>query len=218
MKKLVHKFEIFVDKSIPYLLGILLLVIIWEIFFHEFMVKYHTAVQIIDWIIIAFFAIDLGFKYNRMRNFPKFLKSSWLEIIAIFPFFLVFRFFEGIIDILGIGETAIVQTQKVVHVSTEVEKEISVVSKEAEAITKEVSRYGSRSSRFARFLRPISRSIRFFELGDPKIREETEKDIKKAEKAGKLFIKGAEKVPKYVKTALFFEKAGVSYHKKENNK
>jgi len=214
MKKAVHKFEIFVDKSIPYLLGILFLIIIGEIFFHEFMVKYHTFVQIIDWIIIAFFAIDLGFKYNRMRNFPKFLKSSWLEIIAIFPFFLVFRFFEKAIELFGIGESVISQTQKVVHVSTEVEREIGTVSKEAEA----TARYGSRSSRFSRFLRPLARSVRFFELGDPKVRIETKKDIKKAEREGELIIKEAKKVPRYIKTAVFFEKAGVSYHKKENNK
>ncbi len=218
MKKAVHKFEIFVDKSIPYLLGILFLIIIGEIFFHEFMVGYHAFVQIIDWIIIAFFAIDLGFKYNRMRNFPKFLKSSWLEIIAIFPFFLIFRFFERAIELLGIGESVISQTQKVVHVSTEVEREIGTVSRESEAIAKETARYGSRSSRFARFLRPLARSVRFFKLEDPKARKETEKDIKKAEREGEFIIKKAKKIPRYIKTAVFFEKAGVSYHEKENNK
>ncbi len=215
---MVYKFEIFVDKSIPYLLGILLLVIIGEIFFHEFMVENHTAVQVIDWIVVAFFVIDLIFKYRRVRNLPKFLRSSWLEIIAIFPFFLIFRFFEGFVNVLGIGETAISETQKIVHVSTEFEKEIGVASKEADAIAKETGRLSSRTTRFARFLRPLARSVRFFELGDPKIRRETEKDIWKAEKIGESIIKGAEKVPSHIKGAIFFEKGGISYHKRESNK
>ena len=102
MKKLVCKLEIFVDKLIPYLLLLLVLVIIGEIFYNEFMLKYNTIVQILDWFIIFVFVIDLIFKYNRTKDIPKFFRASWIEIIAVFPFFLIFRLFEGFVELLGL--------------------------------------------------------------------------------------------------------------------
>lgn len=197
MKKWLHHIEIIVDKLIPFLLLILLLIIIGELTFHEFMLKYYTLVQILDWIIIFVFVIDLIFKYNRIRDLPKFLKASWLEILAVFPFFLVFRFFEGFLGLFGIGET-VTRTQQVVH-----------VIEGGETIIKE----GGRAERFARFLRPLSRSIRFFKLSNPKTRREARRDLIQAGREVEYFVKEAEEIPGHVKAAVFYEKPGVSHGK-----
>ncbi|MBI2148665.1 hypothetical protein HYU23_03215 [Candidatus Woesearchaeota archaeon] len=232
MKPWLHKIEVFVDKIIPLLLVILLAIIIGEFAFHEFMVKHHIAVEIIDGFIIFIFVLDLVFKYIRIKNFPKFLRASWIEIIAIFPFFLVFRFLEGIIGFFGVGET-VTSTQKVVHVGIEVEKQIVGAVRESEVVAKEVAR----SERFARFLRPVARSIRFSKLGNEDVRKETEKQVKEvvkeAEKGAKEVIKEtgeevkvvtkeveetvkeAEKVPRHIKTALFYEKPKIMEHLNE---
>jgi len=199
MKKWLHNIEVLTDKSIPFLLLILLFVIIGEFAFHEFMLKYKTIVQILDWAIIFVFVADLIFKYNRMRNLPKFLMASWLEILAVFPFFLVFRFFEGLLGLFGIGET-VTRTQQIVHVIEGSEKEITTIIKE-----------GGRTEGLIRFLRPISRSIRFFKLSNPKTRRETRKDLILAGRGAEYFLEEIEEVPSHVKAAVFYEKPGVSH-------
>ena len=230
MKPWLHKIEIFVDKIIPLLLVILLVIIVGEFAFHEFMLKHSLTIEIIDGFIIFIFILDLIFKYLRIRNIPKFLRASWIDIIAIFPFFIVFRLFEGVLGLLGISET-ISSAQKIVHVGVEVEKEVSGVIKESELVAKEASR----SEKLIRFLRPIARSVRFSKVGNEDVREETEKQAKKvvketkkgakvivkeskfivnqAEKEAKATIKEAEtivkdveKVPRHIKAAIFYEK------------
>ena len=225
MKAWFHKIEVIVDKLIPLLLAILLLIIVIEFGFHEFAEKYHTIIEILDWIIVSGFILDLIFKYNRIRNIPKFLRAAWIDILAVFPFFLVFRVLEGFL-VFEASET-LTKGQKIVHVGVELEKEVKVV--------KEVGR----AEHFSKFLRPIARSFRFFKLGNPEVREKVEKDAeeiaKEAEKGEKVVIKGfkkgvkvvgkqvykgtkiveeqvkfgeefvEKKVPRYVKNSLFFE-------------
>src|SRR3989344_6612397 len=140
MKKWIHFVEVFVDKIIPLLLLVLLGILVIEIFFHELAVKYHLYIEIVDYFIILGFILDLIFKYLRIKNIPKFLKSSWLEIIAIFPFFLVFRLFESAaLFFSGAGETAS-SAQKAVHIGIGVEKEVVEVIREGSKITEEVSK------------------------------------------------------------------------------
>ncbi len=225
MKKWLHKIEILVDKLIPPLLVILLLIIVGEIWFHEFMIKNHTYVQIIDWTIVFVFVLDLIFKYIRIRNIPKFLRASWLDILAVFPFFLVFRLFEGLVGLFGIGET-VTQTQRIVHLGVESEKEVVSVIREGEIAAKEAAR----SEKMARFLRPLSRGFRFFKAGDKEVREETKEEFKEVErgvvKEGKVAVKTIkkegedvveeiEKVPRIVKASLFYEKPKIMHHSHE---
>ncbi len=206
MKKWLRYVEIAVDKLIPFLLLALLLIIIGEFAFHEFMLKYHLIVSIIDGFIIFVFILDLIFKYLRIRDFPRFIKASWLEIIAVLPFFLIFRLFESLASLIGISET-VATTQKVVHVGTGIEKEVTIALEE-----------GSRAERLSKFIRPASRSVRFFKLSDPKIRERTKKDIeeveldiRKVEKKAEEVIEEAEEVPTYLKTAFFYEKPNINH-------
>jgi hypothetical protein len=217
MKEWMHKLEVFVDKIIPVLLVVLLAIIIGEFFFHEVALKYQTVIMIFDWFIISIFAIDLTFKYHRSRSFPKFLRASWLDIIAIFPFFLVFRVLEGFLGIFVAGGETLSSAQKVVHVGVELEKSIGGVVKEGEVIAQEASRF----ERFTRFLNPITRSVRFLILGDKEVRDDAKeefvaieklakKETKKVEKDILQLEKEVESVPTRVKAALYYEKPKIT--------
>jgi hypothetical protein len=123
----------------------------------------------------------LTFKYNRVRKIPKFVRTYWLDILAVFPFVLVSRAFEGVCGLFIVGQTIsqFGTTQQVLHEGLEIEKEVSklgealsktakegeTAAKEATRIVKEVEQTGkiarsTRFSRFTRFLRPIQRMLR----------------------------------------------------------
>ena len=142
MKRWLHKIELWVDKIIPYLLVLLFFVIIGEIFFAHEIEPYRVFVSIIDGFIIFIFVIDLIFKYIRIRNFPKFFRSYWLEIIAIFPAFLVLRVVEEFAIILNLEES-IGLSQEVIKVGD-----------------RTIPR-ASRMHYFSRFIRPLARLPRF---------------------------------------------------------
>jgi len=142
MKVWLHKIEHIVDKSIPYLLILLLFVIIGEIFFAHETDPYRMFVSVIDSFIIFVFVIDLIFKYIRIRNFPKFFKNYWLEIIAIFPAFLILRVMEEFVIIVKLEESIGI-SQDVIEVG---DRTIPRVSR---------TRY------FSRFIRPLARFPRF---------------------------------------------------------
>ncbi len=199
MKEWIHKLELIVDKLIPLLLILLLIILTLEFVYHEYAEKYRLYLEIADYFIILVFVVDLGFKYNRIRNMKKFIRESWLDIIAVFPFFLVFRLFEVI---FGISETT-AQIQKVIHIGVNVEKEIGEGAKEASIIAEEASK-ASRAERFTRFLRPLSRSVRFLKFVNKDVRKEAGKRIAEAEST--------------LKAAIFYEKPGISHHHLENIK
>ena len=142
MKVWLHKIEHIVDKSIPYLLILLLFVIIGEIFFSHKIEPYRMFVSVIDSFIIFVFVIDLIFKYIRIRNFPKFFKNYWLEIIAIFPAFLILRVMEEFAIIVKLEESIGI-SQDVIEVG---ERTIPRTNR---------LRY------FSRFIRPLARFPRF---------------------------------------------------------
>ncbi|MEA2036703.1 MAG: ion transporter [Nanoarchaeota archaeon] len=156
MKPGLHKIEVIVDKSIPYLLIALLFIITGELFFHEQLHHYQIWIDAADSFIISVFVFDLVFKYIRIRNIPKFLKSSWLDIIAVFPFFLLFRLFEEIGLLFSLGER-IAEAQPIFHESVEIEKEASKIIRESEKLGKV-----SRAKIVSRFIRPLARVPRFF--------------------------------------------------------
>jgi len=162
MKRWIHKIEKVVDHIIPYMLLLLLVIIILEIFFKEFVEHHHLHPYILvaDYIVIAVFVADLIFKWIRIRNVPKFLKRCWLDILAVFPFFLFFRAFEAMAGVgAGLTETSSA-IQKVLHEGVEIEKEGAKV---LEVIEKEGARAGkvTRSARFTKFFRIGTRMPRF---------------------------------------------------------
>ena len=167
MKRWLHKIEVIVDKAIPPCLILLLVLIVMELGFPEFVEQHHLhlPIAIADYIIIAIFVVDLVFKYVRTRYIPRFLRKYWLDILAVFPFFLVFRVFELAAGIFSTAVSEGAQTvQAILHEGLELEKEGARVVREAEKLSKEASRVArlGRSARFMRFLRPLTRIPRFF--------------------------------------------------------
>ena len=155
MNRLLRKLELFTDEAIPYALIALAIVIVIEFFFEEIAHKFELTLLIIDNLVVLLFVIDLIYKYVRIKPFSKFLKHSWLDIIAIFPFVLVFRFVEFMIDLVYF-EKMIKEGQTVLHESVELQKEISIIIRHVEH-----GRQMSRSGKLIRLIRPLSRLPRF---------------------------------------------------------
>jgi len=147
MKRWLHKIEVLVDKIIPYSLVLLFFVIIGEIFFAHEIEPYRVFVSVLDGFIIFIFVIDLIFKYIRIRNFPKFFRSYWLEIIAIFPAFLILRVMEEFVIIVKLEESIGI-SQDVIEVG---DRTIPRVSR-----MRYFSRFISPLARFPRFLKAFS--------------------------------------------------------------
>jgi len=164
MHKSFHKIEHIIDKVIPYMVLLLLVIIILTFGFPEIAEHYHSLIIFADYTIITFFVIDLIFKFVRVKKIPKFIKSYWIDILAVFPFYLFLRAIEEILllsrlaDVTKEGQS-VFHAGREIKVLSEVEKETSMLIKEAEKVGK-ISR-----SRFAvRFLRPIARTPRLIKL------------------------------------------------------
>ena len=153
-----EKFEIVVDKLIPWMILLLLIVIILEFFYHDFVHDHHleTWLQYADWLVVVVFIFDLYFKYNRVSKIKDFFKHYWLDILAVFPFILFFRFAEPIFKAIASTGKSLKKGQTLLHEGLEVQKGASRAIKEAEIAAKV-----SRSGRFSRFIRPIARIPRF---------------------------------------------------------
>ena len=121
MHPLLKKLEHFTDRIIPYLLILLAIVLGIEFFFKDIAEKYYSLIFSVDITIIVFFSLDLIFKFNRVRKIKLFLKKYWLDIIAVFPFFLLFRVVEEVFAIFRIS-TELGEGQKFFHIGLETEK------------------------------------------------------------------------------------------------
>ena len=141
--------EHIVDKAIPPMLIVLLGVIVIEIFFHDIAEHYHTWILLADHLVLWTFVLDVFFKFIRIRPFKTFLRKSWIDILAIFPFLSMFRLFEGIFGIF-VATEGLKEGQLIFHETVEVQKETVRIAQEVEKAGKV-----SRTSRFSRFLRPI---------------------------------------------------------------
>lgn len=150
MKKWIHKIEKIVDTVIPYCLFALLIILILELGFDTFINNKGLIIiiDIVDYIIVLIFVSDLIFKYIRVHNIPKFLRNYWIEIIAIFPFFLTFRLTELAFGIRGIrgGITA----QSLASTGASVERSIRL------------ARFIKPLERFPRFIRTLPQMLHFY--------------------------------------------------------
>ncbi len=141
------RFEIFIDKAVPYALMFILAHLVLTIFFSEVIHRYEDLIIFLEFFLITFvLGFDLIFKYRRSVNKKYFFKHHWLEIIAVLPFMLVFRLFEEayLISRLVPVETSVASTQMVLH-------DIKGIS-EGTRIVKEAELAG-RASRVGRFSR-----------------------------------------------------------------
>jgi len=161
MKKFWHKIEVAVDWVIPWCIILLLIIIILDIFLPETAEHYHLYILIGDYFIISVFIVDLIFKYLRIRNINNFIKECWLDILAVFPFFLIFRMLERFI-ILAELSGSFTQFQLLFHEGLELEKSGSKIVKEGGKIIEEAEKVGkvSRVKQIIRFFKPIQRAPR----------------------------------------------------------
>ena len=190
MKRWIHFIEVFVDKIIPYLVLLLLFIIIGEFAFHDLVNSYRTYVNITDYTILFFFLIDLCFKFYRVRNVKLFFRKYWLEVIAVFPFILVFRMFEELFILLRFTGP-IEEGQKIVHTVTEaariseeqkIIRELSTLEKETRVFRSiEEGTRLSRTSMFLRFFR-LPRLARAIPVYEKPIKHEIRKVGKNIEK------------------------------------
>tara|TARA_Y100000310_G_scaffold34947_1_gene33081 strand:- start:351 stop:983 length:633 start_codon:yes stop_codon:yes gene_type:complete len=161
MKKWLHKIELAVDWLIPWLIVLLLFIIITELFFHDFAEQYHTLISVLDGFVIFVFVLDIIFKWIRIRNIKKFFKTCWLDILAVFPFFLFFRFLEQFIIIIDLSKD-FKQFQLLFHEGLELEKTGAKLIEEGSKLIQEAEKAGkvSRVKKIVRFFKPIARSPR----------------------------------------------------------
>lgn len=147
MANLVYKkIEHLIDKLIPLCLVMIILLLIAEFGFHEKITPYYFYIEIIDYLVIGVFVADLYFKFHRLKDIKKFVKNHWLEIIAVFPFMILFRTIENILRI-EVAARELKEAQMVLHETVEVSK----VAKGAEA---------TRTARVLKILRPLLRTPR----------------------------------------------------------
>ena len=146
------------------------------------------------------FIIDLIFKFNRVRQFKVFLRKYWLDIIAVFPFFLLFRVFEEVVSFFRIS-SELSRGQNIIHSGLEIER----LAKE-ETLLRELEEGGklfqegeklTRTEELTKIVRPITRTPRMLEAVTF-----YEKPIKKDyKKTKKLFEKEIRRIEEDIKKA-----------------
>ena len=146
-----HKLEKLADAMIAPLLILLLLILVGELFLADHLEDYAIYTDVFDLFLTAVFTVDLGFKFHRTRKIPKFLKMYWMQILAIIPFFLIFRFTE----FLGLNEL-FYRGQTVLHELPEAQ----AFEKGTVTLVSEAGRAG-RTARLIRMFRFVSRLPRF---------------------------------------------------------
>ena len=102
MSHFLHTFEWVVDVTIPYIFIIISLLLLSDFVFD--LRPYLFWVHVIDSVVVLFFVFDLFFKCNHVRNARMFVKLYWLDILAVFPFYLLFRSYALLSGILVVGE------------------------------------------------------------------------------------------------------------------
>lgn len=143
-----RKLESFFDRMIVPALLVLILIIVADIFFTEFKYSYERYFFYADLFVLGVFVGDLSFKLRAASTFEGFLKDEWLEIIAVVPFFWIFRLLESVVRI---GEII----QEILHLVARGGRFARLFA--AFNIS------ASRDDRFAMFLRKITRTDWFDE-------------------------------------------------------
>lgn len=159
MSKFLYISEIVVDKTIPYILLLLFFIILGSMFYPVKFEQYDFLINIFDMFVVFVFALDLAFKYRRMKILHQhgFIRKYWLDIVAVFPFYLVFRIFEE-----GIIITKFTEGEKMELFLSDA---IKLEREGKELILKvEESKNISRTRLISRFFKPILQIPRFLKV------------------------------------------------------
>jgi hypothetical protein len=208
MNKFLERVEHVVDKAVPYSLIVLIAVVVIDLFYKEIAEHYHQELVLIDAAIVTLFVVDLVFKYNRVRNIPKFLKMYWLDVLAVLPVVLIFRFVE---EAVLVSEQAVNAIKNLFHIGVVVEEEAPKIARTAEELIKaaEIER-AAKISETERVVTTISREERLV--------REAEFVAKESRLARfERFIRPIRRLPRLFKAVSFYEHPSVKkteYHKK----
>jgi hypothetical protein len=154
-----HEFEHFTDHIIPFLVIILALVLIVENpFWTLYPISEHGPwMAIFDYVVVFFFVVDLVFKWFKTKNVRRFFKLYWLDMVAVFPFYLAFRVYEQVAAFFAVGEQFAESGQKVAHEAVLL-REARLIQ-EAEQLAKE-TRIAKEAELLAKEARVTSRGLR----------------------------------------------------------
>ena len=130
MKEVWIKVEHYNRKLIFPALIVLLGIIIIEIFGHVVDPTFQLFIEITDYIVITIFVIDLIFLAIRSKNARFFFRHYWLDLLAVFPFSLVFKIVEQTYLSAAAAERVFLG-QGIVHESLEAER---IVAKERKLV------------------------------------------------------------------------------------
>lgn len=144
MNKAWEKIERFNSHLIPPAIIILLGIILIDLFVHPENPTVKIIMEVLDYLVIAVFVIDLIFLAIKARSTSFFFKHYWLDIVAIFPFSVLFNLITRAYEAALVTER-LVLGQSIIHEGLEANKEIEALS---------------RSSRIARTIRIITRPLR----------------------------------------------------------
>jgi hypothetical protein len=158
-QKFTHEFEHLTDHIIPYLVIILAIVLILENPFWTLypLSEHEPWMSIFDGIVVFFFVADLVFKWFQTKNIRTFFKLYWLDMIAVFPFYLAFRAYEQVAAIFAVGEEVALSSQKVAHEAVLL-RETKLIQ-EAEQLAKE-TRIAKEAELLAKEAKTASRGLR----------------------------------------------------------
>ncbi len=144
--KFLEKIEQYNAKLITPALILLFAIIIFELFLHIEDPAILTIVHTLDYFVIAVFVIDLIFIARKVKSMHIFFKHYWLDLLAIFPFALMFRAIDSLYLLFRVEQVAV--GQAVLHETVEVGK-----------VASKVERLG-KFSKFTRGIRIVARLLR----------------------------------------------------------
>ncbi len=153
--KIALKTEKFIDKAIPPLVLLLGILILLE-FIHGLR-EYQRWIDAFDYVVVAFFLVDLTFKWYHTRKLVPFVKNYWLDILAVFPFYLAFRVWQEFI-VVGTVAQEFGEAQKLAHEVVLVRE--TRLLKEAELLKEARLLEELKIARFARGLQVGQRTLR----------------------------------------------------------
>jgi len=168
-----HEFEHFTDHVIPYLVILLGIALILQNPFWTLVPldTYGPLMTIFDEVIVFFFVVDLIYKWFKTRNVRRFFKLYWLDMVAVFPFYLAFRAYEEVAAIFRIGsefsesgqklahEAVLLREARLIQEAEQLAKE-SKLAREAELLAKE-ARLAAEARVTSRGLREGQNLLRF---------------------------------------------------------
>ena len=131
------RIEALVERAVPYAILLLIPLILIELVFGDRIGGWLLAIHIADGIIIGILAVDLGFRFQRAASIRGFVRTYWLDILALLPVFVVLRVVEEVALLAQAGEM------------------VQGAAGEAAAVQRE-----TRLERFRQYFRPLARSPR----------------------------------------------------------